>query len=329
MAFFIKQTLNPSGYHGFTQKPPFFEGWYYKLVDRDENNRFAIIPGVYLSEEKDKQHCFVQVFNSEAEAVQYHRYPFDQFKASPDRFEILVGPNYFSAEKMILDMDDNLGQVSGTLTFEGRTPWPVRFFSPGAMGWFAWVPLMECYHGVVSMNHRIEGSLSFDGQAVDFSDGQGYIEKDWGKQFPSAWIWGQSNHFDPSDVSLMLSVAVIPWLGRAFGGFIIGFYHDGVLHRFATYNRSRIETLTVDDSRVSLVVRNRDHRLHMEASRAGGGLLQAPTHTEMDRRIIETLNATIRVRLENLSGEVLYAGTGRHAGLETVGDLSRLVSMVA
>ena len=31
--------------------------------------------------------------------------------------------------------------------------WPVKVTSPGAMGPYAFVPFMECYHGVVSMDH--------------------------------------------------------------------------------------------------------------------------------------------------------------------------------
>jgi tocopherol cyclase len=196
------------------------------------------------------------------------------------------------------------------------------------MGWFAWVPMMECYHGVVSMDHTIQGKLSLDGREVDFSGGRGYIEKDWGKQFPSAWIWGQSNHFEQPGVSLMVSVAVIPWVGRSFGGFIIGFLHDGVIHRFATYNGGKIEQLSIEDDAVNLVVRNRTRRLSIRALRVRGGLLQAPTMVEMDRRIIETLDAQMQVRFEDRSGRVLFEGTGQHAGLETVGELDKLVRMV-
>jgi tocopherol cyclase len=196
------------------------------------------------------------------------------------------------------------------------------------MGWFAWVPMMECYHGVVSMDHSIHGQLRLDDHVLDFSGGRGYIEKDWGKQFPSAWIWGQSNHFDQPGVSLMLSVAVIPWVGRSFGGFIIGLLHEGVLHRFATYNRGEIEVLSIEDTHVDLVVKNPTHRLHIRALRVEGGLLQAPTAVEMDRRIIETLNARFELRLEDLDGRVVFAGTGRHAGLETVGDLDQLIKMI-
>jgi hypothetical protein len=317
--------LHPNRYHGFSAKPPYFEGWYYKLVSQDEHTRFAIIPGVYLAPDPASSHSFVQVFDSNADQVRYHRYPFEAFQAARDAFKIQVGPNSFSKSSITLAIDDETGSLGGELEFRGLTPWPVRFTSPGAMGWFAWVPMMECYHGVVSMDHIIQGVLTFDGQVLDFNGGRGYIEKDWGKQFPSAWIWGQSNHFGEPGISLMVSVAVIPWLGRSFSGFIIGFLHEGVIHRFATYNRSRIESLSVSDKQVNLICRNRTHRLHIRAIRVEGGLLHAPTTVEMDRRIIETLNAQFEVRLEDLEGQVIFEGTGQHAGLETVGDLDELI----
>lgn len=130
-------------------------------------------------------------------------------------------------------------------------------------------------------------------------------------------------------MSLMLSVAVVPWLGREFGGFIIGFLQKGVIHRFATYNRGKIEALAINDSAVDLVVKNSTHRLHIHALRAEGGLLQAPTTAAMDRRIVETLNAQFEVRFEDLEGQVIFTGTGLHAGFETVGDLDNLIKMVS
>lgn len=321
-------TLHPNRYHGFSKRPPFFEGWYYKLVSLDEESRLAVIPGVYLAPDEENNHCFVQVFDSDEHEVRYHRYPFTAFQASQKSFEVKIGPNIFTRDAITLDIDDEIGRLQGRLEFADLNPWPVRAISPGAMGWFAWVPMMECYHGVVSMDHSITGQLRLDDRVLDFNNGRGYIEKDWGKQFPSAWIWGQSNHFEKQGVSLMLSVAVIPWVGRTFGGFIIGLLHEGVLHRFATYNRGKIEALLIEDTHVDLVVKNPTHRLRIRALRVEGGLLQAPTSVEMDRRIIETLNAQLEVQLEDLGGRVLFSGTGQHAGLETVGDLDHLILMV-
>jgi hypothetical protein len=62
----------------------------------------------------------------------------------------------------------------------------------------------------------------------------------------------------------------------------------------------------------------------MTARRAEGGLLQAPTGHDMGRRIAESLAGQIEVRLSALAGDVIFAGSGRNAGLEVNGDLSAL-----
>ena len=63
------------------------------------------------------------------------------------------------------------------------------------MGWYSFVPFMECNHGIVSVNHDLYGEISVNGNVIDFNNGKGYIEKDWGVSFPEAWIWIQSNNF--------------------------------------------------------------------------------------------------------------------------------------
>jgi hypothetical protein len=172
--------------------------------------------------------------------------------------------------------------------------------------------------------------LVVNDQAIDLTGGQGYIEKDWGRSFPSAWVWFQSNHFEQPGISLTASVAIIPWIRRSFVGFIIGLWHDGVLSRFATYTGARIEKLDITDEQVNWVVRDRRYRLEMQAIQAEGGLLQAPTTRDMGRRIAETLNGSVRMALYELGrGEprLIADGTGHHAGLEAVGDLQKLRAM--
>ena len=74
----IRAILNPGTYHGTHQKPPFFEGWYFKLVSADEKNKIAIIPGVIQGEDK---HAFVQVMDGSDGKTEYFTFPFDQFQA--------------------------------------------------------------------------------------------------------------------------------------------------------------------------------------------------------------------------------------------------------
>ena len=319
----IRAILNPSTYHGTRQKPPFFEGWYFKMVSADEKHKIAIIPGIILGKD---QHAFVQVIDGSNGETEYFTFPFDQFQADFPHFRLAIGANQFDASHLAVNINQPDGQLVGEVTFGSLNPWPVTFFSPGVMGWFSWVPKMECYHGVLSFDHALQGKLTLNGKEMDFTGGRGYIEKDWGKSFPAAWVWFQTNHFKNATACITASVAIIPWLGNSFKGFIVGFWQDGKLHRFTTYRNSKIESLEISDDHVAWVLRNRTHRLRLNARRAQGGLLRGPTPLDMGGRVMETLSASIDVRLETLKGAVLFEGTGEHAGLEVVGDSQRLMA---
>jgi hypothetical protein len=321
---FLNTTLNPALYHGDGKKAPFFEGWYYKLVSADESHRFAIIPGMIKGE---KAHAFIQILDGATGRSTYHKYAADQFRAVADQFQIRIGKNVFHQDGLSLKLDASDRQLFGELSFIDTKPWPVTWLSPGIMGPYAWAPAMECYHGVLSFDHAIQGVLTIDGQVVDFSGGRGYIEKDWGRSFPSAWVWYQSNHFPQAGVCLTASIAVIPWLRSAFRGFIIGLWISGILHCFASYTGAKTDHLEIGNDRVEWAVSDRKYRLEMRTVQAAGGCLMGPTRDEMGKRVDETLDAKIEVRLSSLTGGVLFEGQGRNAGLEVNGDIRRLVDM--
>ncbi|MBE0697125.1 MAG: hypothetical protein IH586_09390 [Anaerolineaceae bacterium] len=319
----LRTTLTPGMYHGFNKKPPFFEGWYYKMVSADESHKVAIIPGVILGKDA---HAFVQVLDGVDGTTAYHAFPFQQFQADPSRFALEIGKNCFDDSHLSLDIERSEGQISGEIHLGPLNPWQVTLLSPGIMGWYAWVPRMECYHGVLSFDHSLQGSLTINGKMMNFSGGRGYIEKDWGQAFPTAWVWFQSNHFPGASACITASVAIIPWVGHAFRGFIVGLWLDGKLYRFATYTGAQIEYLKIFDDHVDWVLRNNQYRLHLTARRVQGDLLRGPTRLDMGQRVMETLNATVQVRLETLQGEQIFEGVGAHTGLEVMGDLPRLLA---
>ena len=93
----------------------------------------------------------------------------------------------------------------------------------------------------------------------------------------------------------------------------------------ATYSGARTEQIEVGERQVEWTIADDTYRLHLVATRPEGAGLRAPTPAGMDRRIAETLNAYVDVRCTEIgTGRVIFAGTGRHAGLEVEGDLARL-----
>lgn len=316
----------PAVYHGFRRRRDYFEGWYFKSVTRDERRACAVIPGVSLTGDPDSAHAFIQVADASRDRALIFRYPLAEFRAHPSRLEIRLGRSVFRLDGFELDLDDGTNRLRGALAFDGVAPWPVRPLSPGAMGWYALVPTMECYHGVLSLDHGLQGSLEMDGETIDFLGGRGYVEKDWGVSFPAAWIWFQTNHFDEPGVSLLGSVAKIPWRSRYFTGFLFGLWRGGRLIRWTTYTGARIRRLEVDAERIALDVESRAYRLEIRADRSHGLDLKAPVRGEMSGKINETLRARVGAALfdRRRKDARLFSGTGRQAGLEIGGDLGEL-----
>ncbi|MEZ5186583.1 MAG: tocopherol cyclase family protein [Candidatus Nanopelagicales bacterium] len=324
----MRKVLQPDGYHGAGRRSKFFEGWYIKLVDKDRDARLALIPGVFLAPEDDGPHeAFVQVMDGSTGRSWYVPHAMSDFAAHSDKFAVRVGSNRFSSAGIRLDLPH--AGLSGRVDFgQPLDPWPVTLRSPGAMGWYAWMPFMECYHGVVSFGHDLSGALQFEGRTLDFTGGRGYIEKDWGQAFPSGYIWIHSNHFDDPSLSLMASVAIIPWLRGSFQGLLIGLRHSGGLDRFASYTGAKVQQLRVDDEHVWLTVRGRDGtELGIKATRPGGAFLHAPIRTEMHKRVEETLDARVHLTLRSPGGQLLLDDTGTCGGLEVHGDTDRLIQM--
>lgn len=323
----IRGVLHPEAYHGRGVSSDFFEGWYIKLVSADLSQRWAVIPGIFRGVRDTTTNvvtdeAFVQILDGLTGRAWY--YPFDvtEFEAADDHFDVRVGKNRFTATGVHLDTP----QLSGDLHYTSELdPWPVTFREPGAMGWYGHVPFMECFHAVVSFGHGLSGELSIEGTPHSFDAGRGYIEKDWGKAFPEGYVWMASNHIDTDpDASFIGSVAIIPWLGGAFRGFVVGLKHGGQLYRWTTYNHTRELTLTVDDSHVRWSLEGPDGRLDIVAERARGGLLKAPQRKAMLERVEETLDARIHIRHTTSHGEVLLEGMALATGMEIVGDIDRL-----
>lgn len=329
----------PGAYHHSLRQEMHFEGWYVKLVSPDLRQRWAVIPGIFHHPDPDRSHAFIQVLNGVKNTVDYHRFPTHAFQASREVFDVRVGGSRFWQEGCVLDLDGEAHRLQGELVFQETRPWPVHLTSPGVMGPYAFVPFMQTYHGVLSLNHTLQGVISIDGERVDFNGGKGYMEKDWGTTFPRAYIWMQSNHFRREKVCLTASAATIPWLGSWFRGFLVGLWLEGRLYRFTTYLGSEIRSLRLTDEDVLWTLRGtkrtaRDgfpaYELEIRARRGEGGLLSSPELDGMTPRILESLTAEMEVTLRSLdrvgrATGTIFQGRGTCAGLEVAGSVGEIV----
>ena len=317
---------NPAAYQGGLAPKRYFEGWYYKHVSADGSKILSLIPGISYAADPSESHAFVQFVPSWRPA-HYFTFPVEAF--SFDRhapFEVRVGDNSFSSRGISLNLADDELTVAGNISYGEWAPWPVRPLSPGIMGPFRFAPRMQTYHGVLSLDHTVAGAVVASGEALDLTGGRGYVEKDWGRSFPSSWIWTQSNTFSTLGTSAMLSVAKIPWMGSSFVGSIAGLYHGGQLYRFATYTGARIRRVETAENSAVVVLADRRYEIEFVLRGVEAMSLRAPIHGAMEGRAAESLGGTLAVTLRTCGGQVLYDGVGSAAGVEvmnTAGELTR------
>lgn len=318
----LQTFFHPERFQGWGRKRSYFEGWYYKLIDRSATHCLALIPGIAWDQEGNG-HAFIQVLDGSGKKARYHRFSPEHFRPAASQFAVSIFENSFSDKRVKLDVEGCKGEVR----FSNGVSWPKPFYSPGIMGPFAFVPFMECYHGIVSMYNDLEGQLTLENHpTIDFTGGRGYIEKDWGRSFPSAYMWMQCNHFSQPGISLKCSVARIPWLGSSFTGFIAGLWWNNRLYRFTTYNRSRLLRSTANWEKVELVLENPAYQIRISILRDAPTALASPILGLMEGRIEETMNGkTTFTLIEKRSGKIVLEETGTSTALEVAGTIEEIM----
>ncbi len=322
----LKQMLNPDLYHG-GHPWNVFEGWYFKLTDAVENT-FAFIPGISWSKSAKEAHSFIQVLEGPKGKYNYHSFLPEAFTAGQSAFSVSIDDNYFSLEELSLNIDTKDQQLKGRLCFSRHTKWHDSKFAPGSMGFFNFIPFMQCYSQVCAMSMAVEGELIIDGVSYCFDGGWGYVEKNWGRAFPYSWIWLQSNRFSDPSIALSCSIGKIPFLFGSFRGFLVGLWFNNDFISFTTMkgSRAKIHPLGRD---VLLELQNDKYRLYIksEADIKDFILCRGPRDGKMVPLVEECLKGRLYIHLLELSsGKILLEDVGRAAGIEYGGDMMRIFS---
>lgn len=316
---YFKKLIHPEFFQGDQKKNHYFEGWYYKLVSPDENYTLAFIPGVSINQ--IDPHAFIQVFISSREGNDLHlkthnfRYALETFLFDHHEFSVRIGENFFSLKDVQINLKNDAIDLTGSFELLHLTPIHKNIYMPNIMGPFGYLNFMECNHGILSMNHEINGSFSYNGTIISLDSAKGYIEKDWGKSFPRAYVWLQSNHFKDRNTSFMFSYADIPFLGLYFKGLIVNLVYQKREYRFATYNRSKVLIEKINPNHVFYRLKKGKYQLDIHAETKAEIELASPKDGRMIHQIKEGLSGEIQIKLY-YKNALIYEDIGYHAGIE-------------
>lgn len=275
----------------------------------------SLIPGISLN--RKNPHAFIQVIYKLNQKVitEYLTFKVEDFKYNFKDNLLEIGKNKFSLNLVDMSYSDKDLKVKVSIKIENLLPIKTNFIQPSIMGFFHYLPFMECKHDVVSMNHEVFGEAEFNDKTIDFTNGKGYIEKDFGRSFPISYVWIQSNNFNNNTASIMFSYAKIPYLGLKFNGFIANLCFSGNEYRFATYNFSRVKLKLKTENHVIFEVRKRKYLLVVDAVNSKTVNLASPKEGIMDHYIKEGLSGEVRVMLYK-KDKLLFDEIGSNAGIE-------------
>jgi hypothetical protein len=180
-------------------------------------------------------------------------------------------------------------------------PWPHRRL--GALGPGHLIPGLPQYWHPFALSARVEGHAEIGGERWDLSSAVGYHEKNWGRDFPGDWWWGQAHGFDDPEVCVAFAGGRVHGLAPTAAVVALG-------DRVARYPLVRAGADGWSISAPGL-------RIEGDATGAEPYVLPVPVSAErrVDMRATQYLAGRMHVTLSR-RGRTLYRGESRLAGLE-------------
>lgn len=296
-----------------TKNKNYFEGWYFK--NTNNNEAISFIPGISINETERK--TFIQVITNRFSC--FINYDISEFKYNYKPFYIKIGNNYFSKEKLHIDINDKelKLKIHGNLKYSNSKNITTNILNPNIMGPFSYIPFMQCNHAILSMKNTINGEIIINDNHLIFNDGVGYIEKDYGVSFPKYYLWSQGNNFKNSNASFMLSIADIPFKLFNFRGLICTLIVNNKEYKFTTYNKTKIIKYEVDNENINILLKKGKYLLNIKSKVNSSLGLIAPIKGNMEKEIFESINSIVQVTLKH-KDKIIFDDLSTNAGIEVV-----------
>ena len=176
---------------------------------------------------------------------------------------------------------------------------------------------MECNHAIISMKNNTKGLININNNQIDFNNGIGYIEKDWGCSFPKSYIWCQGNNFENTEASFMLAIATIPFKIFQFKGVICTLIVNNKEYKFTTYNNSKLIENEVNNEFINITLKKCNYYLNVKSTYNNGLKLLAPVKGKMQKNILENICSKITINLK-YKDKLIFSDTSNNCGLEIV-----------
>lgn len=271
----------------------YFEGWYLRVSDAENDINLAFIFAV--TKDRNHPHSFIQVYDGSSSKASYYTYNTDEFRYDSETSTVYIGPNQLSPQHVHIDTDQ--WQLDGTI--HNHVPLQKYQGTRSAMGMLHKAPL-ECFQEIVFMD--ADATFTINGKVYE---GKSYMEKTYGTNFPSKWVWLQSNH-SSNQSNISFSVGDVPFIGLRLKGFLLVIHHNKKEYRFGTFNFSSIKVQPMSENEITITVkRGRYKAILTGVSIAPVKLVGPRSKGRMDLDVFETIEGTATLLLTKGKKQIL------------------------
>lgn len=288
-------------FNGTKKQSNYFEGWYIHVLDSDKNIAYAFIFGLSLY--KKDPHAFIQVIDKKAKEPYYFRFGINDFFYNNDAIKIkdnILSPSQITIKEGPFDIN---------LSISGLTSLQNNILMPSVMGMIRYLPL-PTHIEIIFLDALVTGVIN----NMNFS-GSAYMEKNWGKCFPTKWIWVESNNFKNTNTSFVMAYAN---LFHNVDGFFAILHIDGEEIRFATYNGFKAKIVESCEDNIIIEIKKKNIILKVDIEYKDDYKLVAPTkYGNMNRIIKESLNSNLKLLLYH-NKELVYSDSASNVACENL-----------
>ncbi|MBS1959107.1 MAG: hypothetical protein JST80_06540 [Bdellovibrionales bacterium] len=221
---------------------PWYEWWYYKVVDPVTTHAFYWVYGVVNPWDQKGTlkgtRASVAIGDFSRKINLFKNYPIADFDARRDQTLVRIGDN-------IATQDSLKGQIE---TSEGLAEWDVRIeksWGFNAMSWAMAVPkILNIYWYPAQASAKMSGFLRINGREVRFENAAAYQDRNWGSSFPKWWAWIVANEFENSPGTVLASGGGRPKIlgHEPYAGMSIGLLHQGKEYKFRPNDGDIVQT---------------------------------------------------------------------------------------
>ncbi len=263
----------------------YFEGWYLRFTNSQTNDNYAVI--FALTKSLDDPHSFIQVFHQDDDKCEYLRFSLNDFSYDFGSNTVRIKNNYLSLNELHVE-----GNQQIDISLKNHSFLKVGNNNKSAMSYLRHFPL-ECFQEVIYLDAEFSGTIK-KGNEINIS-GKAYLEKTYGNNFPSKWVWLQSNH--NLENSFSFSVGKVPFHFLKINGFFLLLQTKDKYYRFSTTNLSTIKVEPFKGG-VVVIIRRGFYKVKIHANMLKSTKLVGPSKGGvMSLTVNESLQSTARIKL--------------------------------